>query len=139
MVDDGGISRLERRLKAIPAQVKEAAVPALLKQGQAMAGTMRTLVPVKTGDLRDSIEVTPPDQQTPPFSQPGGRTIVPALSVAITAGNEDVRYAHLVEYGTVKTHAHPYFWPAVRLNNKRAKRAIKSAVGRAVKKNWGKA
>jgi HK97 gp10 family phage protein len=138
MADDGGISRLEQRLAAIPKQVKEAALPAVLKQANAMADTMRQLVPVKSGDLRDSIAVTPAGQSTPAYSQPGGSKVVPENAAAITVGDHVVRYGHLVEYGTKKSHAHPYFWPAVRLNNKRAKRAIKSAVGRAVKKNWGK-
>jgi HK97 gp10 family phage protein len=136
---DGGISRLERRLKAIPKAVKDAANLSVVKQAEAMAGTMRHLVPVDSGDLKDSIEVTPGGKVTPPYSQPGGMMTVPENAAAITVGNEDVRYGHLVEYGTTKAPAHPYFWPAVRLNNKKAKRAIKSAVGRAVKKNWDKA
>ncbi|MGP2493511.1 HK97-gp10 family putative phage morphogenesis protein [Mesorhizobium sp. PUT5] len=138
MADDGGIGRLQARLAAIPKNVKAAVQPALVKQGEAMAGTMRSFAPVDTGKLRDSIAVTPPDASTPAYSTPGGRMIVPETSVAITAGNSDVRYAHLVEYGTVKAEAEPYFWPAVRLHNKKAKQAIKRAISTAVKKEWGK-
>lgn len=137
MADDGGIGRLQRRLKAIPEKVTAAIKPALLKQGNAMADTMRRFAPVDTGKLKDSIAVTPPEASTPPYSTPGGRMVVPETSVAVTAGNSDVRYAHLVEYGTTKMQAAPFFWPAVRLNNKKAKKAIKAAVGRAVRKNWG--
>jgi HK97 gp10 family phage protein len=137
MPDDGGISRLQRRLAEIPANVRASVQPALLKQAQAMERTMDTLVPVKSGALKDSIEITIGGQSTPAYSQPGGSMTVPENAVAITVGNHAVRYAHLVEYGTKKTHAHPYFWPAVRLNQKKAKTAIKRAVGRAVKKNWG--
>jgi HK97 gp10 family phage protein len=64
--------------------------------------------------------------------------VVPETSVAVTAGNTDVRYAHLVEHGTVKAHAQPFFWPAVRMHRKKAKAAIKRAVATAVKKEWGK-
>jgi HK97 gp10 family phage protein len=147
MADDGGIGRLKQRLAAIPKDVKAAVRPALLKQGNAMADTMRSLAPVETGKLRDSIAVTPPDANTPAYSTPGGRMVVPETSVAVTAGNTDVRYAHLVEYGHKASGwnkggkdvpAQPFFWPAVRLNNKKAKKAIKSAISRAVKKNWGK-
>lgn len=145
MADDGGIGRLERRLRAIPKNIVSAATPALLKQANEMAATMKQLVPVDTGDLRDSIEVTPPNASTPPFSQPGGAMVVPATTVAITAGGEEVRYAHLVEHGhkasgfsSVDVPAHPFFWPAVRLHQKKAKKAIKAAIGRAVKKEWGK-
>lgn len=63
---------------------------------------------------------------------------VPENAVAITVGNSDVRYGHLVEYGTVKAPAQSFFWPAVRLNQKKVQRNVKSAISRAVKKNWGK-
>lgn len=135
---DGGIGRLKRRLLAIPEEVTKAVRPSLLKQGEAMASTMRSFVPVDTGALRDSIEVTPPDSSTPPYSTPGGSFVVPETSVAVTAGGKEARHAHLVEYGTVKMEAQPFFWPAVRLNRKRAQRNIKSAISRAVKKGWGK-
>lgn len=138
MADDGGIGRLKKRLAAIPAQVKEAVGPSLIKQGEMIAGTMRSLAPVDTGELRDSIAVTPPDSSTPPYSTPGGSFVVPETSVAVTAGGKDARHAHLVEYGTVKMNAQPFFWPALRLTRKKAQRNLKSAVGRAVKKNWGK-
>lgn len=137
MADDGGIGRLKRRLAAIPGEVAKAVQPALIKQGNVMAADMRRFVPVDTGALRDSIAVTPPDSSTPPYSTPGGRFVVPETSVAITAGNKDARHAHLVEYGTVKMAAQPFFFPAVRLNKKRSQAAIKRAIGRAVKKNWG--
>lgn len=137
MADDGGIGRLKRRLAAIPGEVAKAVQPALIKQGEAMASTMRSFAPEDTGKLKASIVVTPPDSSTPPYSTPGGKMIVPETSVAITAGNKDVRYAHLVEYGTQEAPAQPYFWPAVRLHNKKSKRAIKAAISRAVKKNWG--
>ncbi len=139
MADDGGIARLQQRLAAIPASVKEAALPAVLRQAERMADTMRGLVPVDTGDLKGSIAVTPAKQSTPAYSQPGGSMVVPENAAAITVGNADVRYAHLVEYGTRGAPAKAYFWPAVRLNQTRAKKAIKAAIGRAVRKNWGKA
>lgn len=137
MADDGGIGRLQRRLAAIPTAVKEAVQPALLKQGEAMADTMRQFVPVDTGDTKDSIEVTPGGKSTPAYSQPGGSMTVPENAVAVTVGNEDVRTAHLVEHGTEKAPAQPFFWPAVRLHQKKATSAIKRAIGVAVRKNWG--
>lgn len=141
-MNDGGIGRLQKRLASIPKAVKDATQPALIKQAEAMADTMRSLAPddPKTGapDLKTSIFVTPGGQQTPPYSQPGGSMTVPENAVAVTAGNSDVRYPHLQEYGTTKHAAQPFFWPAVRLHQKQSAKAIKSAVGRAVKKNWGK-
>jgi HK97 gp10 family phage protein len=136
------IGRLQRRLAAIPQNVVRAVGPVVVKQATIMAGTMRLLAPddpaTDAPDLRTSIMVTPAGQQTPPYSQPGGSMVVPANAAAVTVGNTDVRYGHLVEYGTKKARAQPFFWPAVRLNNKKAKAAIKRAVSKAVREDWGK-
>lgn len=125
-------------MAAVPETIKQAVQPTLKRQANNMAATMRGLVPVQDGDLQRSIEVTPAGQQTPPYSQPGGSMTVPENAVAVTVGNTDVRYAHLVEYGTTKTQAQPYFWPAVRLHRNKATQAIKRGVSRAVKREWGK-
>lgn len=168
-MDDGGIGKLQRRLAAIPKAVKSAAQVEILKQAEAMAETMRRFAPddPATGepDLKTSIEVTPAGKSTPPYSQPGGSLVVPENAVAVTVGNENVRYPHHVEYGT-NPHdvskgggtlrgriraalgggtqhpgapAQPFFWPAVRLHNKKSAAAIKRAVRKAVRDNWGKA
>jgi HK97 gp10 family phage protein len=131
-------ARFRQRLASIPLVVQDAALKTVITQAGAMAATMRSLVPVDQGDLKESITVTGPRGQTPKYSQPGGSMIVPPNGAAITVGNSDVRYGHLVEYGTAHAAAQPFFWPAVRLHRKKATTAIKSAVGRAVRKNWGK-
>lgn len=105
-----------------------------------VADDMRALaLPSKdTGALIDSIEVTPSGSATPPYSQPGGSKVVPENAAMITAGNHAVRYPHLVEYGTVKAPAQPFFWPAVRLNKRRVLSAIKREISKTVRANWGK-
>ena len=142
MASDGGIGRLKKRLAAIPTEVKEAVHQSLLKNANTMADTMRKLAPddpaTDAPDLKSSIAVTGPGEQTPAYSQPGGSMVVPENAVAITVGNSDVRYPHLQEYGTTKHAAQPFFWPAVRLHQTKVKQSIKRAVGRAVKKNSGK-
>jgi HK97 gp10 family phage protein len=138
MASDGGIGRLQKRLAAIPASIKKAVGPALLKSANETTDTMRRLVPEDEGDLKKSISVTPGGQSTPPYSQPGGSMVVAENAAAITVGNSKVRYGHLVEYGTGKAPAQPYFWPAVRLTRKRNTNRIKRAVGKAVRENWGK-
>ena len=137
MADDGGLSRFQKRMRAIPVEVRKAVVPALEKSGDEIADAMRALAPEDTGDLVGSIEVTLPGQQTPPYSHPGGAKVVAENEVAITVGNADVRYPHLVEYGTQHAPAQPFFWPGFRLNRKRAENRIKRAVSKAVKDNWG--
>lgn len=128
-------SRLEHRLAAIPKQVKDAVQPALLRSGNEMADLMRQLAPEDTGELKKSITVTPAGHSTPAFSQPGGATVVPENAVMVTVGDTDVRYAHLVEYGTSEAPAQPYFWPAFRLLRNRVTNRVKRAVGKAVRES----
>jgi HK97 gp10 family phage protein len=128
-----GLDRLQKRLAAIPKAVREAVVPALLQSANEIADGMRQLAPRETGALIDSIAVTGPGDTTPAYSQPGGSHVVPENAVAITAGNAKVRYAHLVEFGTAKAHAQPFFFPAYRLLKVRAKRRITRAIGKAVR------
>lgn len=130
------LARLQRRLESIPTKVKEAVQPALRASGDELVGTMRQLAPEDTGALKDSLVATPAGQMTPAYSQPGGSTVVPENAVVVTAGNTDVRYPHLVEFGTVDTIAQPFFWPAFRLTRKRITNRIKRAISKAVRENW---
>jgi HK97 gp10 family phage protein len=125
--------RVFRRLNAIPRAVKQAVAPALITAGRDLSVTMRLLAPVDSGDLRDSIHVTAPGETTPPYSQPGGSTKARENQVLVTAGNDDVRYPHLVEYGTAEAPAQPFFWPAYRLQKKKLSNRIKRAIRKAVK------
>lgn len=136
-MDDGGINRIKQRLNAIPKNVRAAMVPELLKSGNDLAVTARILAPRDSGALQDLIAVTPGGSNTPPYSTPGGRVTVPELAVAVTAGNKDARYAHLVEHGTQEAAAQPFFWPAFRLLRKKITGRIKRAASKAVKQNWG--
>ena len=149
---DGGLARFQARMKAIPEAVRLGVQPALLQSGGEVAAAIRGLAPVDTGALKESVTVTGPGQATPPYSQPGGSMVVPVDAVAVTEGNSDVRYAHLVEYGTggrmntggsqatfnPGTVAQPHFWPGFRMTRDRAQRRIKAAISKAVKDNWGK-
>ncbi|WP_174800987.1 HK97-gp10 family putative phage morphogenesis protein [Martelella limonii] len=137
MADDGGISRLKRRLNAIPKEVRAAVDPSLLKSGNELARTVKQLAPEDSGDLKNSVAVTGPKQQTPAYSQPGGSQIVAENTVAVTVGNEDVRYPHLLEYGSTKMPAQPFFWPSVRLLKKRIANRTKRAISKAVRQHWG--
>lgn len=132
-MDDGGLSKFQRRMNAIPKAVREAVEPALIKGADEIAAAQKALAPEDTGALKDSIEVTGPGQMTPPYSQPGGSYVVPENAAAVTAGNSDVRYAHLPEFGTADAPAQPYFWPGFRLMRKRASNRIKRAMSKAVR------
>ena len=61
--------------------------------------------------------------------------MVPENAVVITVGNDAVRYAALVEHGTVKSQPHPFFWPAFRLLRTRIANRTKRDIRKAFK-NW---
>ena len=126
-------ARLKRRLAAIPKKVREAVQPALIKSGDELVDRMRQLAPKDTHALANSIVATPPGQATPAYSQPGGSRVAAENQVLVTAGNADVRYPHLVEYGSVNAAAQPYFWPAYRLNRKRIADRVKRAMRKAIR------
>lgn len=144
MAADSGLSRLQRRLAAIPKAAKEAALPALTKSGDELVALMRQLAREDEGDLKDSIVATPAGRSTPPYSQPGGERVVPENAVMVTAGNEAVRYPHLVEYGHAGGFGgsivppYPFFWPAFRLLKRKLANRIRRGVGKAVRETWQK-
>lgn len=135
-MSDGGLDRMNRRFAAVLRNVKEVVEPALVKGAEEIAATQRQLAPEDTGDLKDSITVTPPGGTTPPYSQPGGSRTAKENEAIVTAGNEKVRYAHLPEYGTSKMPATPWFWPGFRLTRKRAQDRIKRSIRKAVRTGW---
>ncbi|MHA6646416.1 HK97-gp10 family putative phage morphogenesis protein [Mesorhizobium sp. A623] len=128
------LAAIERARKA----PREAVMPALLKSANELADAQRLLAESSrdTGALIDSITVTPPGQSTPPYSFEGGLRMANRTEVLVTVGNSDVRYAHLVEYGTAKTEAQPFFWPALRLLRKRLQNRINRAAKKALKDSW---
>lgn len=135
------VARLQRRLEAIPERVREAVQPSLVQSAEELADTMCKFAPddpaTDAPDLKSSIAVTPPGQSTPPYSQPGGSKVAGELEALVTVGNDAVRYPHLQEYGTAHHEAQPFFWPSVRLLQKRIKNRTKRAIRKAVRDNWG--
>lgn len=139
MSDDGGLGKFQKRLQAIPRAVRDAVTPALIKGAEEIATrAKRNARPSKdTGALIASIAVTPPGGTTPAYSQPGGANRVPENQATVTVGNTDVRYGHLVEYGTTKAQAQPFFWPAVRAVGKRARNRVTRAMRKAIREAKG--
>ena len=130
------LDRLKRRLEAIPESVRNAVKPALQKSADELADRMRSLAPVDQGDLRDSIAVTMGPGRTPPYSTPGGAKEVLENAVAITVGNSKVRYGHILEHGSTKMAAQPFFWPSYRLLRRKLQNRIKRRISKAVRDAW---
>ena len=98
-----------------------------------IAGSMQRLVPVDSGDLKNSIRVVEGDY-TPDNPNVRGMQATSGtgpLAVSIVAGDAKAWYARLVEYGTVRSRAQSFFWSAWRANIK----AVRAAIRRAFKKS----
>lgn len=133
---DNGLAGFNAALDRILKDAETQITPALVKGGDEFASLAKTLAPVDTGALRDSIAVTPPGGSTPAFSQPGGSRVAGPTEVIVTAGDHEARYAHLVEYGTSKNEAEPFFWPAWRVLRTRIRNRINRAARKAVRDGW---
>lgn len=127
---------LSKRLEAIPQEILDHIRPALMKGGEDIADTMRALAEGSrdSGDLIDSIAVTGPGETTPPYAAGGGKRTANANQVLITVGGPKARHPHLVEFGTVKMPAQPFFLPGFRIAGPRVMARISRAISAAIKK-----
>lgn len=145
---NGGLARLNRKMtRTIPDAAKAVAALAVVQGAVEISNLMQNLAPYDDGELIDSIVVTPPGGTTPPYSHPGGQQRAREGQALITAGNTDVRYAHLVEYGADPhtagglfqgarhpgAAAQPFFFPAWRAMRGRAKSRVTRAINKAIK------
>lgn len=140
---------LLRKLGAMPPAVRSAVKQALAQGADEITNEMKRLAPKDTGKLRNSIVQSLGGGKVRYSSMSGvsGEAGDPDLSVRISAGNSEVRYAHLVEFGTAPhinggrfagtlhpgTAPQPFFFPAYRANKRRVKSRISRATTRAVK------
>lgn len=115
-----GLDRLKRRLAKLPARMKAEVKAALDKSADELVAFQQRQVPVDDGDLRDSIR-----------KQDGRHE----LEVIVSAGDEKAFYAAMVEFGTSKTVAQPYFFGPYRALRRRIKSRTSRAVRKAVRAN----
>ncbi|NBZ87908.1 HK97-gp10 family putative phage morphogenesis protein [Stagnihabitans tardus] len=128
-----GLASFKARLSGIPAAVRETLAGDLVEAATDVAAAVARIAPRDEGDLAASVAVTGPGQPTPEYSQPGGSFVVGTNAAAVTVGNSEVRYPHLVEYGTTKAPAQPFFWPAVNVTRGAVKAKIKAGMRRAIR------
>lgn len=144
-----GRDRMRKVLKALPKTVRRQLRYAIIQQAEAIAAMQRNLAPVKTGALRDSIKVTPGDEDLPAYAALKSRRTEkdPELCAIISAGNPKVRYSHLVEFGSAPhtnegkfagtvnpgARAQPFFYPGFRAGKRRAQLAINKAARQGIK------
>lgn len=138
MGKNNGLDSLNAAFKRVQAVPRQSMTAILARSANRIADAQRHLAETSrnTGALIDSITVTLPNQATPPYSQPSGSRVAGENEVIITAGNSDVRYAHLIEFGTVHAEAQSFFWPAFRLMRRVEQPKIDRSAKRLLKKGW---
>lgn len=97
-----GRDRLNRKLKALPAQSRKRVRQAMEESADDIVALMKASVPVDSGALRDSIGWTwggPPERSISLIGFAGGGPS-DDLMLTIYAGDEDAFYARWVEFGT---------------------------------------
>ena len=85
-----GLSELDKLLKELPAKIEGNIMRGAMRAGaKVMEARAKELVPVKSGQLRDSIKVSTKSRR--------GR-----VSATVRAGGKKAFYAHMVEFGTAR-------------------------------------
>ncbi|MBI5111301.1 MAG: HK97 gp10 family phage protein [Rhodovulum sp.] len=120
---------LRRYFRDLPFGVKRKVAQAIKDQADGLASEIKEAAPVKTGRLRDSVQVR------------RGRN---TLELVVTAGGEattgEVRggsgvgydYALGTEFGNAHVAAQPFFFPTYREKKDEIDAAIRAAVGEAL-------
>lgn len=155
-----GLDRLRRKLKALPDSARKEIAKAMEQSAQEIVDLAKSLVPVATGALRDSIGWTwgdaPKGSMTLGYVRSGGAGSG-KMVVTIYAGDDQAYWARWVEFGTAPhglargadrsrnkrqtmgathggTPAQPYFYPAYRAVRKRAKSRVTRAITKSAKR-----
>lgn len=136
--DDGGLADVLAAFDRVIEASRESTMTSLIDGANEVAAMQKLIAPKDTGALADSINVTLPGQSTPPFSQPGGMRVAGPNEVIVTAGDDEARYPHIIEFGSVKMEAEPFFWPPYRYLAPKIKRRVAARYKRAVRKAWQK-
>jgi HK97 gp10 family phage protein len=116
-----GIKNFQRRMNAIPKDVREAVKPALVKGADEIEQLAKRLAPRDQGDLIESIEAKGP-----------GEGSNHELQSSVSSDDPNARWQ---EFGTQNQAAQPFFFPSYRSLRKRATNRIKRAISKAVKES----
>jgi len=134
-----GLDRLRRKLtKTIPDRVRQRTRAAMEKGADEIVALAKSLVPVDSGALRDSIGWTWGDAPEGSItlghvkaSKDGDEAItIYAGTRNKRLGDKDAFYVRFVEFGTQNMAPHPFFYPAYRT----LKRRVKGRITREMKK-----
>lgn len=128
MPDD--LSSFQKQLGELPMKMKRQLATAIKAEAERLTSAIKAAAPVKSGALRDSVQV---------------RRRKNDLDLEVTAGGDattrEVRggsgvqydYALAAEYGTAKESAQPFFYPTVRAMEREIHDNIEEAIAEALK------
>lgn len=142
-----GLASLNKKLAALP-KAAETAIKAAMSQGaDEIVALMKSLVPVDTGDLKDSIGWTWGKAPKGALSLGAVTSVDGKLIITIYAGDARAYYARWVEFGTAPhinggkfagtqnpgMKAQPFFFVSFRALRKRTKSRITRAINKSAK------
>ena len=131
-IDFGGFDETIKAMEALLGLVgTQVYGDGMLAAAKVVAAEAKTLVPVKTGALRDSIKTR---KRSAYVQTSKGLRKTAGVAAQTVAGGPGARHAFLVEHGTVRAAAHPYLEPAVRGSISR----IFAAAAEAMKRSFSK-
>jgi len=135
-----GRAKFHGKIAKLPKAVSVAVRAAMEEAAGDMVETMKNLVPVNTGALRDSINWCwgdPPKGNSGILSIAAPRSALAtgfnANKISIFAGDAKAYYARMVEFGTIKSSAQPFFWPAWRAKKKSVLSRMTRQINKAIK------
>lgn len=113
--------RLGAKARALRDRVAASVTPAVIKAAELIITTQKRYVPVDDGDLRDSIHWEK--------AEDSGN----ATKLLIIAGGQPAPHGRIIEFGSRRQPAQPFFFPGYRVERRRAKAIIAKAVRAAVR------
>lgn len=129
-----GRARLQKKLNALPVFAKQEIRAEMEKQADIIVALAKSLVPVASGALRESIGWTWGRAPKGSIVLQTAQALGSELSLTIFAGNDEAFYARWVEFGTVNQPAQPYFYVSYRASRRGAKNAIRRATRKAARR-----
>jgi len=145
-----GLDRLRKKLTALPDKARESIAKAMEQSAAEVVAMAKSLAPVDSGALRDSIGWTwgdaPKGSMTLGTVRQSGKG-AGNMVITIFAGGSDAFWARWVEFGTAPhinggiyagsehpgTRAQPFFYPSWRANRKRVRGRVTRAVNKAAR------
>lgn len=111
-VEIEGARELDAALAQLPAATGKAVMRrALTKAARLTASRARAYAPVETGNLRESITITPRLNRRQSRGQPKAGDVAIYVGPAVGKGAKG-SHGHLLEFGTYKMAARPFMRPA---------------------------